>query len=172
MLDKTIILDGFSKTYAMTGWRIGYGVMPEWLVSAVNKLMVNSNSCTASFTQRAGIRALEGPRDDVNAMVSEFRRRRDAIVAGLNQVPGFRCALPGGAFYAFANVTATGMGSKELADFLLDEAGVAGLDGGCFGEYGAGYIRFSYANSYDKLMEAVARIQSVAARWEPAAAIR
>jgi aspartate/methionine/tyrosine aminotransferase len=172
MLDKTIILDGFSKTYAMTGWRMGYGVMPEWLVSAVNKLMVNSNSCTASFTQRAGIAALTGPRDEVNAMVSEFRRRRDAIAAGLNQVPGFRCTLPGGAFYAFANVTATGMHSKELADFLLYEAGVAGLDGGCFGQYGDGYIRFSYANSYENLMEAVARIQNVAARWEPAAAVR
>jgi aspartate/methionine/tyrosine aminotransferase len=172
MLDKTIILDGFSKTYAMTGWRMGYGVMPEWLVSAVNKLMVNSNSCTASFTQRAGIAALTGPRDEVNAMISEFRRRRDAIVAGLNQVPGFRCTLPGGAFYAFANVTATGLHSKELADFLLYEAGVAGLDGGCFGQYGDGYIRFSYANSYENLMEAVARIQNVAARWEPAAAVR
>jgi len=169
MLEKTIILDGFSKTYAMTGWRMGYGVMPEWLVGALNKLMVNSNSCTASFTQRAGIAALTGPRDEVNAMVAEFRRRRDAIVAGLNQVPGFRCALPGGAFYAFANVTGTGMRSKELADFLLYETGVAGLDGGCFGEYGEGYVRFSYANSYEKLMEAVARIQSVAARWEAVA---
>ena len=109
MLEKTIILDGFSKTYAMTGWRMGYGVMPEWLVDAVNKLMVNSNSCTASFTQRAGIAALTGPRDCVDAMVAEFRRRRDVIVAGLNQIPGFRCAVPGGAFYAFANVTGTGM---------------------------------------------------------------
>ena len=172
MQEKTILLDGFSKTYAMTGWRMGYGVMPERLVEAVNKLMVNSNSCTASFTQRAGIAALTGPRDEVNAMISEFRRRRDAIVAGLNQVPGFRCTLPGGAFYAFANVTATGLHSKELADFLLYEAGVAGLDGGCFGQYGDGYIRFSYANSYENLMEAVARIQNVAARWEPAAAVR
>jgi aspartate/methionine/tyrosine aminotransferase len=166
MLEKTIILDGFSKTYAMTGWRMGYGVMPEWLVSAVNKLMVNSNSCTASFTQRAGIAALTGPRNEVDAMVSEFRRRRDAVVAGLNRIPGFRCALPGGAFYAFANVTGTGMGSKELADYLLYEAGVAGLDGGCFGQYGEGYIRFSYANSYENLMEAVARLHS-AAHWEP-----
>src|SRR4051795_13079987 len=113
MLEKTIILDGFSKTYAMTGWRMGYGVMPTWLVEAVNKLMVNSNSCTASFTQRAGIAALTGPRGEVDAMVAEFRRRRDAIVAGLNQVPGFRCPTPGGAFYAFPNVMATGMSSKE-----------------------------------------------------------
>jgi aspartate/methionine/tyrosine aminotransferase len=166
MLEKTIILDGFSKTYAMTGWRMGYGVMPEWLVEAVNKLMVNSNSCTASFTQRAGIAALTGPPDAVNAMVAEFRRRRDAIVAGLNQIPGFRCALPGGAFYAFANVTGTGISSRELADYLLYEAGVAGLNGGCFGEYGDGYIRFSYANSLPNLMEAVNRIQKVSARWE------
>src|SRR6266481_4266166 len=136
MLEKTIILDGFSKTYAMTGWRMGYGVMPEWLVDAVNKLMVNSNSCTASFTQRAGIAALTGPRDRVDAMVAEFRLRRDAFVAGLNQIPGFRCALPGGAFYAFANVTGTGMSSKELADHLLYEAGVSCLSGAAFGEHG------------------------------------
>ena len=166
MLEKTIILDGFSKTFAMTGWRMGYGVMPEWLVTAVNKLMVNSNSCTASFTQRAGIAALTGPRDEVNAMVAEFQRRRDAIVAGLNGIPGFRCALPGGAFYAFANVNGTGMKSKELADFLLYETGVAGLDGGCFGEYGNGYIRFSYANSLENLMEAVERIRKVSVRWQ------
>jgi len=170
MLEKTIILDGFSKTYAMTGWRMGYGVMPTWLVDAVNKLMVNSNSCTASFTQRAGIAALTGPRGEVDAMVAEFRRRRDAIVAGLNQIPGFRCALPGGAFYAFPNVTGTGMSSKELADFLLYEAGVAGLDGGAFGKYGEGYIRFSYANSMPNLMDAVSRIQKVADRWAAVAA--
>ena len=172
MLEKTIILDGFSKTYAMTGWRMGYGVMPEWLVEAVNKLMVNSNSCTASFTQRAGIAALRGPQDAVDRMVAEFRRRRDAFCAGLNQIPGFTCTVPGGAFYAFANVTATGMGSKELADFLLQEAGVACLNGAAFGQYGEGYIRFSYANSLDNLMEAVARIQKVAHKWQPAAAVR
>ena len=170
MLEKTIILDGFSKTYAMTGWRMGYGVMPEWLVGAVNKLMVNSNSCTASFSQRAGIAALNGPPDAVNAMVAEFRRRRDAFVAGLNQIPGFRCTLPGGAFYAFANITGTGISSRELADYLLYEAGVAGLNGGCFGEYGDGYIRFSYANSLPNLMEAVNRIQKVSTRWESAVA--
>ena len=169
MLEKTIILDGFSKTYAMTGWRMGYGVMPEWLVDAVSKLMVNSNSCTASFTQRAGIAALTGPQDCVTDMVAEFRRRRDAICRGLNEIPGFRCAVPGGAFYAFANVTGTGMDSRELADFLLYEAGVSCLTGGCFGEYGDGYIRFSYANSLANLMEAVARIRKVAPRWEAAA---
>ena len=159
MLDKTIILDGFSKTYAMTGWRMGYGVMPEWLVDAVNKLMVNSNSCTASFTQRAGIAALTGPQDEVDRMVAEFRRRRDAFCDGLNTIPGFRCARPGGAFYAFANVEGTGRSSKELADWLLQEAGVACLNGGAFGAYGEGYIRFSYANSYENLMEAVARMR-------------
>jgi aspartate/methionine/tyrosine aminotransferase len=169
MLEKTIILDGFSKTYAMTGWRMGYGVMPEWLVAAVNKLMVNSNSCTASFSQRAGIAALNGPQDAVTAMVAEFKRRRDAFCAGLNQIPGFRCALPAGAFYAFPNVTGTGIPSKELADLLLEEAGVSCLNGGGFGEYGEGYIRFSYANSLEHLMEAIERIRKVSVRWQPVA---
>jgi aspartate aminotransferase len=159
MLEKTIILDGFSKTYAMTGWRMGYGVMPTWVVDPVNKLMVNSNSCTASFTQRAGIAALNGPQDDVTKMVEEFRRRRDAFCAGLNSLPGFRCAIPGGAFYAFPNVTGTGRKSKELADALLQTAGVACLSGTAFGAYGDGYLRFSIANSYDKLMDAVERIR-------------
>ncbi len=166
MLEKTIILDGFSKTFAMTGWRMGYGVMPVWLVEAVNKLMVNSVSCVASFTQRAGIAALRGPQEPVEAMIAEFRRRRDAFCEGLNRIPGFRCTLPGGAFYAYANVEGTGMASKELADFLLQEAGVAGLNGGAFGTYGEGYIRFSYANSLENLMEAVARIEAVSSRWK------
>ena len=165
MLEKTIILDGFSKTYAMTGWRMGYGVMPKWLVDAVTKLMVNSNSCTASFTQRAGLAALTGPQDCVTHMVAEFRRRRDAICAGLNAVPGFRCPVPGGAFYVFTNIEGTGMDSKQLADYLLYEAGVSCLDGGAFGEYGKGYIRFSYANSMANLMEAVERIKKVAPKW-------
>src|SRR5580700_3929522 len=165
MLEKTIILDGFSKTYAMTGWRIGYGVMPTWLVEAVTKLMVNSNSCTASFTQRAGLAAISGPQDCVTTMVAEFRRRRDAICAGLSAIPGIHCPVPGGAFYAFANIKGTGMDSKELADYLLYEAGVSCLDGGAFGEYGKGYIRFSYANSMANLMEAVARIQKVSPKW-------
>ena len=158
MLEKTIILDGFSKTYAMTGWRLGYGVMPPAMVDAVNKLMVNSNSCTASFTQRAGIAALSGPQGAVVEMVAEFRRRRDLFCAGLDRLPGFRCRLPAGAFYAFANVAGTGLSSKELADRLLQEAGVACLDGGAFGSFGRGYIRFSYANSLDNLMAAVDRI--------------
>jgi len=160
MLEKTIILDGFSKTYAMTGWRMGYGVMPTWLVEAVNKLMVNSNSCTATFTQRAGLAALEGTQEPTERMVAEFRRRRDAFCAGLNQIPGFRCALPGGAFYAFANIIGTGMKSKELADYLLYDAGISCLSGAAFGEFGEGYIRFSYANSYENLMQAVERIKA------------
>jgi aspartate aminotransferase len=165
MLEKTIILDGFSKTYAMTGWRIGYGVRPDWLVDAVSTLMANSNSCTASFIQRAAIEALEGPQDAVGEMVNEFRRRRDAFCAALNEIPGFRCALPGGAFYAFANVEGTRMRSKALADYLLEEAGVSCLDGAAFGAYGDGYIRFSYANSLENLMEAARRIKSVSAKW-------
>ena len=164
MLDKTIILDGFSKTYAMTGWRIGYGVMPPVLVDAVNKLMVNSNSCTASFTQRAAIAALTGPQDAVVNMVAEFHRRRDAFCGALNQLPGFHCEIPGGAFYAYANVKGTGMDSKVLADRLLQEAGVACLNGGAFGHYGEGYIRFSYANSLENLMEAARRMGSFLGR--------
>lgn len=169
MLEKTIILDGFSKTYAMTGWRMGYGVMPVWLVDAVNKLMVNSNSCTASFSQRAGIAAIDGPQDEVDRMVAEFRRRRDAFCAGLNEIPGWRCRLPGGAFYAFANVRGTGVNSKELAHRLLHEAGVAGLSGTAFGAYGDGYIRFSYAAAFEQLMDAVDRIKTWMARNAPSA---
>jgi aspartate aminotransferase len=160
MREKTIILDGFSKTYAMTGWRMGYGVMPTWLAQAVTKLMVNSNSCTASFTQRAGIAAITGTQKPVDDMIAEFRRRRDAFVAELNTIPGFRCALPEGAFYAFPNIEGTGMKSKPLADRLLDEAGVAALSGTAFGEYGEGFLRFSYANSMENLMEAVRRIRA------------
>jgi aspartate aminotransferase len=165
MLEKTIILDGFSKTYSMTGWRLGYGVMPEWLAVAVERLMVNSNSCTASFTQRAGLAALRGPQDSVDMMVREFRKRRDAIVEGLNRIPGFSCTVPDGAFYVFPNVTGTGMATRELADLLLNDAGVACLSGTAFGRYGEGYLRFSYANSLENINEALARISSVAHRW-------
>jgi aspartate/methionine/tyrosine aminotransferase len=158
MQEKTIILDGFSKTYAMTGWRMGYGVMPKFLVNPLNTLMVNSNSCTASFTQRAGIAALRGPQGPSEAMIAEFRRRRDAFVVALNEIPGFRCAMPEGAFYAFPNIEGTGWKSKPLADALLEQAGVACLSGTAFGAYGEGYIRFSYANSMENLMEAVKRV--------------
>jgi aspartate aminotransferase len=160
MLEKTIILDGFSKTYAMTGWRLGYAVLPQWLVEPVNLLIVNSTSCTASFTQRAGIAALEGPQDEVDRMVAEFGRRRDAFCAGLNSLPGFRCPIPEGAFYAFPDITGTGRTSNELADALLNEAGVAALSGAAFGEYGEGHLRFSIANSFENLMDAVERIRA------------
>jgi aspartate/methionine/tyrosine aminotransferase len=165
MLEKTIILDGFSKTYSMTGWRLGYGVMPLWLADAVDKLMVNSNSCTASFTQRAGLAALTGPQDDVDRMVAEFRRRRDVIVKGLNEIPGFRCVVPDGAFYVFPNVSGTGVPSKELADMLLNEAGVACLSGTAFGSYGDGYLRFSYAASLENIQDALDRIRKLSERW-------
>jgi len=165
IIDKTIILDGFSKTYSMTGWRLGFGVMPTKLADAVNLLMVNSNSCTATFTQKAGLAALQGPQDDVTTMVNEFRKRRDVIVRSLNEVPGFRCTSPAGAFYAFPNVTGTGIPSKDLADFLLNEAGVACLNGTAFGKHGDGYLRFSYANSLSNIEEAIRRIKSASTRW-------
>ena len=170
MLEKTIILDGFSKTYSMTGWRLGYGVMPLWVVDAVDKLMVNSNSCTASFTQRAGLAALQGPQDDVDKMVAEFHRRRDAIVKGLNRIPCFRCAVPDGAFYVFPNIKETGVSSRDLANMLLNDGGVACLSGTAFGSYGDGYLRFSYANSLENIEEALSRIRRLSERWSPAAA--
>jgi len=166
MLEKTILLDGFSKTYAMTGWRLGYGVMPEWLVDAVNKLMVNSNSCAASFTQRAAIDALTGSQQEVDHMVEQFRTRRAAFCGALNEIPGFRCSPPAGAFYAFANVKATGIPSKDLADLLLEQAGVACLNGGSFGAHGEGYLRFSFANSIENLLEAANRIKAIAGQWQ------
>jgi aspartate/methionine/tyrosine aminotransferase len=144
----------------MTGWRLGYAVLPQWLVEPVNLLVVNSTSCTASFTQRAGIAALEGPQDEVDRMVTEFRRRRDAFCAGLNSLPGFRCPIPEGAFYVFPDITGTGRTSNELADALLNEAGVAALSGAAFGENGEGYLRFSIANSFENLMDAVERIRA------------
>jgi aspartate/methionine/tyrosine aminotransferase len=159
MLEKTILLDGFSKSCSMTGWRLGYSVAPTWVVEAFTKLMVNSNSCTSSFTQRAGLAALSGPQEETRRMVAEFRRRRDVFCDGLNRLPGFRCARSAGAFYAFPNIQGTGRTSKDLADALLDQAGVACLGGSSFGEYGEGYIRFSYANSYNNLLEAVERIR-------------
>jgi aspartate/methionine/tyrosine aminotransferase len=158
MQDLGIILDGFSKTYAMTGWRLGYGVMPEELAVHVTRLMTNSNSCTSSFSQRAALAALTGPQEPVDAMMAEFRRRRDIFVEGLNTIPGFRCAMPGGAFYAFPNVSQVSASSKELADYLLQTGGVASLAGVDFGVYGEGYLRFSYANSQANLRKALERI--------------
>lgn len=159
--DRTIILDGFSKTYAMTGWRAGYGVMNNDLSPVISKLMVNSNSCTNAMVQKACIEALTGPQDAVDKFVQLFRERRDVIVDGLNSIKGFECLVPDGAFYAFPKITGTGMKSKELADKLLYEAGVACLAGTSFGKFGEGFLRFSYANSVDNINEAIKRIKSV-----------
>src|SRR5436305_6857651 len=157
--DRTILLDGFSKSYAMTGWRMGYGVMRADLAMQIARLMTNSNSCTASFTQVAGIEALRGDQGSVALMRLEFQRRRDMFVAGLNRIKGFSCRMPKGAFYVFPNVTATGWQSKRLADALLEEAGVACLSGTSFGEFGEGYLRFSVANSMENLQRALDRIE-------------
>jgi aspartate/methionine/tyrosine aminotransferase len=158
---RTIILDGFSKTYAMTGWRLGYGVMPEPLAEEVAKLQVNSNSCTNAATQYAGLEALAGPQDSVERMLSEFRARRDLIVSGLNALPGVECVTPQGAFYAFPRVADTGHPVGALADLLLDEAGVACLAGTAFGQYGEGHLRFSYANSRENITRALERMGEV-----------
>jgi aspartate/methionine/tyrosine aminotransferase len=165
MPEKTILMDGLSKSYAMTGWRLGFGIMPEWLVMAVNKLMANSNTCTASFTQRAAIAALDGPQIEIDNMVAEFRTRRDVFCQALNSIPGISCSVPKGAFYAFANVQGTGLTSREVADLLLERACVACLDGGGFGECGQGYVRLSYANSLDNLNEAARRIRETSTVW-------
>ena len=153
--ERTILLDGFSKTYAMTGWRLGYGVMRPDLAAHITRLMTNSNSCTASFTQIAGVEAIRGDQSSVDHMRAEFQLRRDAFVAGLNQIKGFSCRMPKGAFYVFPNITKTGWKSKKLADALLDEAGVAGLSGTSFGDFGEGYLRFSVANSLENLNKAL-----------------
>ena len=160
MKERTILLDGFSKTYAMTGWRMGYGVMRVDLAAHISRLMTNSSSCTASFSQVAGIEALSGPQDSVDHMLDEFKKRRDVMVAGLNKIKGFSCRLPHGAFYVFPNITQTGWPSKKLADSLLDDAGVAGLSGTAFGEFGEGYLRFSVANSIENIEKALDRIDS------------
>jgi aspartate aminotransferase len=159
-----IVLDGFSKTFAMTGWRLGYGVMPAPMAQVVAKLQTNATSCTATFTQLAGVAALRGDQSSVDAMNVEFRRRRDAIVEGLRSIPGFGCARPKGAFYVFPNITRTGFSSRALADRLLDEAGVACLSGTAFGEFGEGHLRFSYANSMENIQEALRRIESLLRR--------
>jgi aspartate aminotransferase len=158
MQERTILLDGFSKTYAMTGWRMGYGVMRADLATHITRLMTNSNSCTASFTQMAGIEALRGDQASVDHMCAEFKRRRDVFVAGLNKIKGFSCRIPKGAFYVFPNITKTGWKSKPLADALLEQAGVAALSGTAFGAFGEGYLRFSVANSLENLQLALDRI--------------
>jgi len=159
--ERTILLDGFSKSYAMTGWRMGYGVMRPDLAWQVARLMTNSNSCTASFTQMAGVEALRGDQSSVEHMRQEFQSRRDMFVPALNRIRGFSCRMPHGAFYVFPNITATGWKSKPLADALLEEAGVACLSGTSFGDFGEGYLRFSIANSMENLQRALERIE----RW-------
>ena len=162
--ERTILLDGFSKTYAMTGWRLGYGVMRPDLAAQISRLVTNATSCTASFTQMAGVEALRGDQSSVDKMSAEFKRRRDAFVAGLNKIKGFSCRVPKGAFYAFPNITKTGWTSKKLADALLEQARVACLSGTAFGAYGEGYLRFSVANSLENLNKALARIEDWAGK--------
>ena len=169
MLDRTIILDGWSKTWAMTGWRLGFGVFPQELVPHVERLISNSVSCTASFAQQAAIAALQGPQEAVDSMMAEFTARRAAIVAGLNALSGVRCLEPDGAFYAFPNITGTGYSSAELANRLLQDAGVACLSGTAFGAHGEGFIRFSYANSLDNIQLALERVGGLLAKGQPVA---
>jgi aspartate/methionine/tyrosine aminotransferase len=159
MADRTILLDGWSKTFAMTGWRLGFGVFPPELVEPVTRLAINSVSCTSAFSQYAAIAALDGPWDPVTEMVAEFRRRREVVVAGLNDIPGISCLEPQGAFYAFPDITGTGLSSAELAGRLLAEAGVAVLSGTAFGAYGEGFLRLSYANSVENIQAALAAIR-------------
>jgi len=159
MLERTIICDGFSKTYSMTGWRLGYGIMPEPLAERVNLLLNHSVGCTAGFIQVAGLEALNGPQEQVEQIVQEYRRRRDFLVAGLNQISGMSCRTPQGSFYAFPNIKAFGIPSDQLASYLLEEAGVALLSGTSFGEYGEGYIRLCFANSMENLVAALERLR-------------
>nr|WP_042187549.1 pyridoxal phosphate-dependent aminotransferase [Kibdelosporangium sp. MJ126-NF4]CEL18180.1 Aspartate aminotransferase [Kibdelosporangium sp. MJ126-NF4]CTQ90590.1 Aspartate aminotransferase (EC 2.6.1.1) [Kibdelosporangium sp. MJ126-NF4] len=158
MADRTVLLDGWSKTFAMTGWRLGFGVFPDALVEPVSRLVINSVSCTSAFSQHAAIAALRGPWDDVNRMADAFRQRRGVIVSGLNAVPGVSCVVPAGAFYAFPNVREVGLPASELADMMLQRAGVACLPGTAFGSYGEGYLRFSYANTIDNIRAATAAL--------------
>jgi aspartate aminotransferase len=159
MKERTILFDGYSKTYAMTGWRLGYGVMPKPIAAALTKLLLNAVSCTATFVQSAGIEALNGPQDEIAGMMQEFRTRREFIVQGLNAIPGITCRKPLGAFYVFPNITKLGLSSKALAEYLLQEAGVAVLAGSTFGIYGEGYLRFSYANSIANIGKALDKVQ-------------
>ncbi len=161
MADRTILLDGWSKTFAMTGWRLGFGVFPPSLVEPITRLVINSVSCTSAFSQYAAIAALDGPWDDVERMAAAFRERRDVIVSGLRAIPGVSCVQPGGAFYAFPNVRELGMSAGTLSDLLLERAGVACLPGTAFGSYGEGYLRFSYANSVDNIRRALAAFETL-----------
>jgi aspartate/methionine/tyrosine aminotransferase len=160
MADRTILLDGCSKTFAMTGWRLGFAAFPQELVEAVIRMIINTVSCTAAFSQRALLAAVTGPWEPIQAMIDEFQKRRDVIVEGLNRIPGMSCLEPAGAFYAFPSVKAVGVSSEEIASFLMDEAGVACLSGTAFGEGGQGYLRFSYANSVEAIRAALDAIEA------------
>jgi aspartate aminotransferase len=159
--DRLIVLDGWSKTFSMTGWRLGWGLWPASLIADAERLQINSNSCASAAVQIAGAEALRGPQEPVQRMISAFEERRRAIVEGLNAIPGFSCGLPKGAFYAFPNVTGTGMGSRELQNMLLDQAGVATVSGTAFGAFGEGYLRFSYASSLDQIRSALGRVRAL-----------
>lgn len=164
MKERTILIDGHSKTYAMTGWRLGYGVAPQEIVDKITRLTINSNSCTATFTQIAGIEALTGPQTFVMEMVTEFQKRRDVIVDGLNAIEGISCIKPLGSFYVFPNVTKLPLPCEELADYFMDEVGVALLPGTAFGKYGDGYLRLSYANSLENINDALQRMETTIAK--------
>ena len=166
MAERTITLDGFSKTFAMTGWRMGYGVLPEWLVSSFSRLVINSVSCTNAFAQAGAVEALTGPQDAADAMRTEFIARRELMVDGLNAIPGVSCVMPHGAFYTFPNVTSFGRTSAEIADHLLYDSGVCGLAGTAFGAHGEGYLRFSYANSRENLSLALERVAESLAKLD------
>ena len=160
MKERTILIEGHSKTYAMTGWRLGYGIAPQPIADKITQLTINSNSCTATFTQLAGIEALTGPQIFVTEMVAEFQKRRDAIVNGLNAIDGISCIKPLGSFYVFPNVTQLPLSCEALADYIMEEADVALLPGTAFGQYGDGYLRLSYANSLENIQEALGRIET------------
>ncbi|MBS3785104.1 MAG: pyridoxal phosphate-dependent aminotransferase [Anaerolineae bacterium] len=168
MRERTVICDGFSKTYAMTGWRLGYGVMPESLAERLGLLLTHSVGCTATFTQYAGVEALSGPQQQVDAVVAEYQRRRDVLADGLNAIPGVHCQMPQGAFYTFPNITAFGRSSDWMADYLLEEAGVAVLPGTAFGAGGEGYLRLCFANSMERIKEALGRIEAALSGFDPA----
>jgi len=166
MADRTITLDGFSKTFAMTGWRLGYGVIPEWMVPSFNRLVINSVSCTNAFAQAGALEALTGPQDAADAMRTEFIARRQLMVDGLNAISGVSCVMPHGAFYTFPNVSSFGRSSNEIADHLLYDAGVCGLSGTAFGKHGEGHLRFSYATSRENLAKALERVAESLAKLE------
>jgi aspartate aminotransferase len=170
MAERTVIIDGFSKSFAMTGWRLGYAVAPKHVVDAMDLLVLNTFTCAAEFTQVAAIEALRDSTNAVEAMVAEYRKRRDLFVAGLNRIPGFRCLAPGGAFYAWVNIEDTGMSAEEVAKLLLEEAGVAGIAGAAFGPEGKDYLRFSLVSARNLLEEALDRMQRVSVRWRAAVA--